>query len=41
MSEAQNRPSLLRLVLSWTFVGVPLVWGITQTVLKAWALFKK
>ncbi|UOR04559.1 hypothetical protein MUN82_16620 [Hymenobacter aerilatus] len=27
------------LVLSWLFVGVPLLWGISQTFIKALALF--
>lgn len=28
-----------KLILSWLFVGIPLVWGITQTVIKSLALF--
>ena len=28
------------LLMSWTWVGVPLAWGIGQTVLKAAALFQ-
>jgi hypothetical protein len=27
------------LIFSWLFVGVPLVWGVLQTLLKALALF--
>jgi hypothetical protein len=27
------------LVLAWAAVGVPLAWGIVQTVIKAMALF--
>ncbi|MBC6610392.1 hypothetical protein H8B15_05640 [Hymenobacter sp. BT507] len=27
------------LVLAWLFVGVPLLWGISQTFIKALALF--
>jgi hypothetical protein len=26
--------------LAWTFVGVPLLWGIWNTLIKASALFK-
>jgi hypothetical protein len=40
MSEEPAKVPILRLVLAWGFVGVPLVWGVVQTVLKAWALFK-
>jgi hypothetical protein len=27
-------------VLAWLFVGVPLAWGVSQTFIKALALFK-
>ncbi|WP_125917243.1 MFS transporter small subunit [Hymenobacter coccineus] len=27
-------------VLAWLFVGLPLAWGVSQTFLKALALFK-
>ncbi len=27
------------LVFAWLFVGIPLVWGVTQTLFKAMALF--
>ena len=27
-------------VLAWLFVGIPLAWGVSQTFLKALALFK-
>lgn len=27
-------------ILAWLFVGVPLVWGVSQTFVKALALFK-
>jgi hypothetical protein len=26
--------------LAWLYVGIPLVWGISQTVIKSAALFK-
>jgi len=26
-------------VFAWLFVGLPLVWGVVQTILKAMALF--
>ena len=28
------------LLFSWLFVGIPLVWGVSQTFIKALALFK-
>ncbi|WP_188811709.1 MFS transporter small subunit [Hymenobacter cavernae] len=27
-------------VLAWLFVGIPLLWGVSQTFIKALALFK-
>jgi len=30
----------LPLILSWTFVGIPLVWGISLTLINAAKLFK-
>jgi hypothetical protein len=35
----QNKSSGLRLVVYWTVVGGPLVWGILTTALKLKALF--
>ena len=29
----------LWLIISWIWVGIPLIWGISQTVIKAAALF--
>ncbi|WP_449430743.1 MFS transporter small subunit [Phaeodactylibacter luteus] len=26
-------------LLAWLFVGIPLLWGITQTLIKSMALF--
>ncbi|HEX8424979.1 MFS transporter small subunit [Hymenobacter sp.] len=28
------------LAVAWLFVGIPLAWGVTQTFIKALALFK-
>ncbi|MGR8930716.1 MAG: MFS transporter small subunit [Gammaproteobacteria bacterium] len=40
MTQAENKKtSLWRVVLFWLYVAVPLVWGITQTLKKAMALF--
>ena len=36
----QNSPtSRIRVVLSWLFVSIPLLWGIAQTIAKSMALF--
>jgi hypothetical protein len=32
--------TILKLILAWGFVGIPLVWGVTQTISNAMALFK-
>jgi hypothetical protein len=29
-----------RVLLAWLFVGAPLLWGVLQTLKKAWALFQ-
>ena len=31
----------IHLLLAWVFVGVPLAWGLYQTVLKAIPIFSK
>jgi hypothetical protein len=41
--ETQATPgagSKLLLMVSWLWVGVPLVWGVTETVRTSLALFK-
>ena len=38
-SPAENS-SKLRVMLAWTFVLVPLFWGVTQTLIKSAALFR-
>lgn len=35
-----GRDSRLMLVVAWTLVGVPLAWGIYQTLVKALVLFR-
>jgi hypothetical protein len=37
-STAENR-SKVQVILSWTFVLVPLAWGVTQTLVKSVATF--
>ena len=38
-SKAENSDKLL-VILAWTFVLVPLAWGVTQTVIKSVAIFR-
>ena len=36
-----NRPTTpLHLVLAWGFVGIPLAWGVIQTVINSLKLFQ-
>lgn len=35
-----NGTTTLQLVLAWGFVGIPLVWGVFQTLLNALKLFQ-
>ena len=38
---SENTPSpTWKIVASWVVVGIPLIWGISQTFAKAMALFK-
>lgn len=34
-----NRSSKTAVVLAWLFVSIPLIWGISQTIIKSMALF--
>jgi hypothetical protein len=40
MENNQNGTTTLQLVLAWGFVGIPLVWGVFQTLLNALKLFQ-
>ena len=44
MQEPGRSPSLVRqrleVVVAWTLVGVPLLWGVMQTIRKAALLFE-
>jgi hypothetical protein len=35
-----NGTTTLQLVLAWGFVGIPLLWGVSQTFLDALKLFQ-
>ncbi len=37
--DTQPKKPTLKIVLAWLLVSAPLVWGVTQTLLKALALF--
>jgi hypothetical protein len=39
-TEQKSPGSLVPLVLAWLAVGVPLLWGVGQTISKALALFR-
>jgi hypothetical protein len=38
-SESQNGTTILQLVLAWGFVGIPLAWGVAETITNAMKLF--
>ena len=38
-SPAENSSKVL-VILAWTFVLVPLAWGVTQTLVKSIAIFR-
>jgi hypothetical protein len=40
MENNTNGTTTLQLVLAWGFVGIPLVWGVFQTLLNALKLFQ-
>jgi hypothetical protein len=39
MQAEERKSSTAALVIAWLVVGLPLLWGIQQTVMKALALF--
>ena len=38
--ETPDPGSAVKLLLAWLLVGVPLAWGVAQTVIKALPLFQ-
>lgn len=38
--QTPTRTRTLHLVLAWSFVGVPLLWGVLQTLRNALKLFR-
>ncbi len=39
-SSDKPRSNAIALLLAWGFVGIPLIWGISQTVTNALKLFQ-
>ena len=39
-SQAQDSSMTLKLLLAWGFVGIPLSWGVIQTLINAMKLFQ-
>jgi hypothetical protein len=39
-STTQRRTSTLQLVLAWSFVGIPFLWGVLETLRNAMKLFQ-
>jgi hypothetical protein len=37
---AATKTPISSVVLAWVFVGTPLLWGVLQTLKKAWVLFQ-
>jgi hypothetical protein len=40
MQDTSHQTTTLQLVLAWGFVGIPLLAGVTQTLINAMQLFK-
>lgn len=40
MAAKQDTGNALKLVLAWGFVGIPLAWGVIQTLINAMKLFQ-
>jgi hypothetical protein len=39
-AESGSHSTTLKLALAWLAVGLPLLWGVVQTLTKAMALFR-
>ncbi|WP_283818527.1 hypothetical protein [Bradyrhizobium diazoefficiens] len=40
MATQTNNSVKIKLILAWGFVGIPLAWGVIQTVTNAMKLFQ-
>ena len=39
-APADGAGQMLKLVLVWAFVGIPLLWGVSQTIANAAKMFR-
>jgi hypothetical protein len=39
-TDTQNGTTQLHLILAWGFVGIPLAWGVIETLINALKLFQ-
>jgi hypothetical protein len=39
-AQTTNGTTFLHLILAWGFVGIPLAWGVIETLLNALKLFQ-
>jgi len=39
-NQTQDSSVTLKLILAWGFVGIPLAWGVVQTIENAMKLFQ-
>jgi hypothetical protein len=39
-TKSESPVPVAKLILSWLWVGLPLCWGVSQTVIKALGLFR-
>ena len=39
-ASTQSETTSLHLILAWGFVGIPLAWGVIETLINALKLFK-
>jgi hypothetical protein len=39
-NEQENGSHRVQLVVTWLLVGIPLLWGVLQTLQNAWKLFE-
>lgn len=37
---ARNKNQRVQLIMAWLFVGIPLIWGVLQTLEKSLELFR-
>jgi hypothetical protein len=40
MATQTNNSMTLKLILAWSFVGIPLAWGVIETLSNAMKLFQ-